>query len=396
MGSTISAARTRWPWRKLPAAVARAAMRGELDWSEASLAVAIAVRPGDRRSAWQRAIGAGRRAVSYALHGRGERPGLGRWLRGGSSWGDPERWVRVGERDLEALARRPTREAVQVWAWGLLTLESGAPWTAAELCLSRIARDTGLSVRRVRRAVWGAAGRLGAVALGLLRWSGQLLHRRHRLRTERPRTLRPEVRRRSPRARALRGPEGDPTLRAEGDPCVRTEALQRARAYFQMEIGGKRNLVALASAWLSERGIELTPQQTPSQELVSEWGERLCRGRVGRHAGRGWGRSILRAVLVAAASQVAELREASDRRRAAAAQRDSDAAVRCELRACRDAMIEAGGLRGRAAEVVGCQSCGRCEGQAYCPVRWTEFDRDARYDGAMARRELAMWTETEA
>jgi len=271
-------------WGKAPLSWLRKVRDGSVRPSEAAVGSAIAFHHGTLSCAQLATVtGLSVSTVNYALRGRPGRPsGLSSWVaKVGRNWNwtSVAKFARIGWTELCALAAKPTREAIQVWAYVTLHLETARPWTRMKLDVRHAAKATGMTPHRVRRAVYGAAGRLGAVAKGLLEPRGGFFLRRNGIRRDNGRQLTYTTR------------EGDPrveerTIRQCDPPRVRVES---SSTYYQEHLRRRQVLLEdLARDWSRANNHGGT---------VEGFAEFLQQGRTGEHRKRTWARGILETVL---------------------------------------------------------------------------------------------------
>ena len=275
-------------WSKLPLDLARRILAGELTSSETLVAVAVAVHPGASRAELVRHTGLGRRTVVYALDGRMDtgRQGLGAWLEPDqrtTTFIEPARFCRVGERDLVVLRQLPRIETLRAWAWAAIELESGRPWTRMKPLAAELAEAAGMTVALAKRALYGAGQRVGAIAAGLVDLVDGYLVRRHKVgrQQDRPRPCG------EPR---ILPQSTEPSVRASSSPACASTPSPRVGAFFQEFRGRRFALLDLAHRWQAEANKD-------HQGGVEDFQEWLAEGRGGAHRGRTWAPTILAAVL---------------------------------------------------------------------------------------------------
>ncbi len=171
-------------WWKLPEAVRLAIVANLLHPSDVLVAAAVArgqawgERPNLATVRWiARQTGLSERTVRYALQGRRgagrDRPGLAEWVErsgGRYYWRSERRFARITWLDWKALTarRRPLRDELRVWAWSLGELAGVRPFERLRWDAAAVGRVLGWEAGRARRALQGAADRIGAAAAGLV------------------------------------------------------------------------------------------------------------------------------------------------------------------------------------------------------------------------------------
>jgi len=280
----VSQPQNRHGWGKTPTAWMREALSGAVRPSEAALGSAIAFHHGTLSSGQLAQVtGYSDSTVRYALLGRDGRPsGLSEFVekvRGRWRWRNVRRFARVGWQDLRALCARPCREAVQLWAYVALYLESAKPFTKLRFDPFDVAKRTGLTPYRVRRALYGLDGRLGALGAGLVSFVDGFFQRRHLIRRDRGHELVHRPRRGDPTVRFRSIPQCDPPRAgAVVDSPLYQEHLRRPGVLLE----------DLAASWREANNHQGTV------EAFSEW---LRKGRTGEHRGRSWSLDVLRRIL---------------------------------------------------------------------------------------------------
>jgi len=295
-------------WHKLPEAVRRAVLAGNLTTSDVLVAVAISKgaplpgrvvqtgpnlwgRPGQANVYWLADVtGLSVRAVRYSLAGRPARgrEGLAAWVvedaRGFWTWTRQaaRRFVRVAAADWRALLARPPLDAVRVWAWTLGRIAGGRPFARTRWEASTVARALGWAAGRAWRAVHGARDRLGALAAGLVDLDDGMFISRA-----------PLDRTRDPVSKAVDKPV---EARSGGSPPrAGVDTLWQISGSHTQEISRSRTLlVDLAAAWRLDPAQRAPGGEVDDLGAFQRW---LARIRVGAHRGRTWAWSILRQVL---------------------------------------------------------------------------------------------------
>jgi len=170
-------------WR-LPDTIAAKIERGELEPSE--VLVASLIEPAGYGNpatvATLRQLSKlSRRAVQYALYGRGSRAGLRPYLEytreHGWTWRRFRRWVRIGWKEIAALVAGITREALQAAAWTWRRVQ-GTETGRLPFEPDALATMAGWTRSVARRAMLGGSNRRGAAGAGLVELvDGELVDR---------------------------------------------------------------------------------------------------------------------------------------------------------------------------------------------------------------------------